>query len=85
VWRAAGVVALGDVAAVALLAAAPRLGISAASGWVAVLGAVWAFGGYGVLIKAPALVEAKCDAFIFQVPINNLLAAEHASSHQTGA
>lgn len=40
---------------------------SAAVGWVGVVGAIIAFGCYGILIKTPAVVRAQVDAMVFQV------------------
>ena len=40
---------------------------SAAIGWLSVIAAVVIFGGYGVLIKAPAVTAAKVDAMVFQL------------------
>merc|ERR1719265_1059684 len=43
------------------------INMSAAVGWVGVLGAVVAFGCYGILIKTPAVVAAEVNAMVFQV------------------
>ena len=40
---------------------------TAAIGWVSVFAAVFIFGCYGVLIKAPAVVAANVDAMVFQL------------------
>eukprot|EP00755_Sulcionema_specki_P021113 Sspe_Gene.12989::Locus_4449_Transcript_1_1_Confidence_1.000_Length_1659::g.12989::m.12989 len=36
-------------------------------GWLGTIGAIVAFGNYGVLIKTPAVAEAKVDTMVFQV------------------
>eukprot|EP00930_Biecheleria_cincta_P089169 TRINITY_DN78439_c0_g1_i1.p1 TRINITY_DN78439_c0_g1~~TRINITY_DN78439_c0_g1_i1.p1 ORF type:complete len:410 (+),score=59.76 TRINITY_DN78439_c0_g1_i1:46-1275(+) len=76
-WTLAIIVLLVDIAIVVTVVILDRAAhvpppeggatdTSAFVGWLGVLGGIFIFGCYGVLIKTPAVDEAKCDCMVFQ-------------------
>lgn len=76
-WTLAGCVVVLDILVVAAIIimdkwhhveppVAGGIDTSAAIGWLGVLGAVFIFGCYGILIKTPSVQETKCDCMVFQ-------------------
>lgn len=54
---------------------AGAVNMSAAIGWLGVVGALFIFGSYGIMIKTPAVQEAKCDSMVFQCYNSSAVAA----------
>jgi glucose uptake protein GlcU len=76
-WTLASIVLILDIIIVAATICvdkfdhhpAPEAGVLDTSlpiGWLGVLGSIFIFGNYGILIKTPSVAEANCDCMVFQ-------------------